>query len=72
MWHISVGIGRSYVYMPSNETNVSHVEINNSLAKINSLHGNINKLYKHVSELSISFIASLTFICLFGHRNPPF
>lgn len=60
--HISVG----------KETNVSHVEINNSHANINSLHGNINKLYQHASELFISFIANLTSICLFGHRNPPF
>lgn len=54
----------------SNENNVSHVDISNSNANINSLHGNIFELYKHIYELYISFIANLTFICLFGHRNP--
>lgn len=59
------------VYIHSNENNVSNVDINNSHANTNSLHSNINKLYKHVSELFISFIANLTFICLFSHLNPP-
>lgn len=58
------------VYIHSNVNNVSHVDINNSHANIDSLHGNIIELYKHVSELFISFIANLTFICLFGHHNP--
>lgn len=61
IWHISVDIGSSYVYMHSTEINVSHVNINNSHANINSLHGSINKLHIHVYDLFVSCMAYLIF-----------